>query len=70
MNIDGSFHVFSVVDTGGLYAVVNKLTKCLVTGCKQKKILEGWEISKSSNTGIFLLSSPETYTLPDLIHLL
>lgn len=32
-----SFHVTAVVRTCGLYAVVNKLTKCLITGCKQKK---------------------------------
>ena len=32
-----SFHVTAVVRTCGLYAVVNKLTECLITGCKQKK---------------------------------
>ena len=40
-----SIHVTAVVHTRGLYAVVNKLTKCLITGCKQKKItLDGWEL--------------------------
>ena len=37
VDIDSSLHIFSVVDTGGLDAVVNKLTKCLITGCKQIK---------------------------------
>lgn len=37
-----SFHVTAVVGTCGLYAVVNKLTKCLITGCKQKKHKTLW----------------------------
>ena len=37
-----SFHVTAVVCTCGLYAVVNKLTKCLITGCKQKKDKTLW----------------------------
>ena len=40
-----SIHVTAVVHTCGLYAVVNKLTKCLITGCKQKEItLHGLEL--------------------------
>jgi len=36
------FHVTAVVCTCGLYAVVNKFTKCLITGCKQKKYKTLW----------------------------
>ena len=51
MDINNPLHVFCVVHASGLYAVVNKLTKCLVTGCKQIKLakLEKGKIKTSFN---------------------